>query len=99
MWETLKSNQPNSILSLEYEEFASINVEKIQKGSLYEYIVDINIYNLLEDSIVTYSMKELEKSLEFIKEKIEDLYNSYDSYSDIELNEWIDNFQDEIEEY
>lgn len=99
MWETLKLNQPNSILSLEYEGFASINVEKIQKGSLYEYIVDINIYNLLEDSIVTYSMKELEKSLEFIKEKIEDLYNSYDSYNDIELNEWIDNFQDEIEEY
>ena len=47
MWESKKSKHPTIIMSLEYEEFCLIEVEKIFKGSLPQYIINIDIYDIV----------------------------------------------------
>ena len=96
MWESKKSKHPTIIMSLEYEEFALIEVEKIFKGSLPQYIIDIDIYDVLNDSIICYELKEVQKALEVIKKEIEELYDDIPLFDDVELKKWIDDFQFEI---
>lgn len=57
MWEQKKSKHPTIILCLEYEEFAAIEVEKILKGSIPQYTINVDIYNIINDSMVLYDLK------------------------------------------
>ena len=96
MWESKKSKHPTIIMSLEYEEFCLIEVEKIFKGSLPQYIIDIDIYDILNDSIICYELKEVERALGIIKKEIEELYDDIPLFGEDELKKWVGDFQFEI---
>lgn len=94
MWAQLKSNHPSVIMKLEFEEFASIEVEKTLKGVIPQYVVNVDIYDIGSDSCVLFELKDIEKALKIIKKEIEELYNEIPLFDDSDIESWFDNFQD-----
>lgn len=94
MWEQKKSKHPTIILCLEYEEFASIEIEKILKGSIPQYTINVDVYNIINDSVILYDLKDVEKALNEIKKSIEELYEDIPLMNDDEITSWVEEFQD-----
>ena len=67
MWEQIKSKHPSLMMKLEYEEFASIEVEKTLNGIIAKYVINVEIYDICNDSCTFFDVKEVELSLKRIK--------------------------------
>ena len=99
MWEPKQIKHPSILMSLEYEEFASIEVEKRIKGAIAQFVISINIFDIIEDSVVTFDLREVEKALSCIKKQIEELYDKIPLFDDDDLDEWIESFQENLSSY
>lgn len=100
MWKQLKPSHQTVILHTEYEEFASIEVEKInsKNTSIARYVIYINIYDITEQNIDVYKLEDIEKTLIVLRKEIENLYEEIEENNVHEIEEWIDHFCDVISE-
>ena len=57
MWEQIKSKHPSVMMKLEYEEFASIEVEKTINGAISKYVINVEIYDICNDSCNSFLKK------------------------------------------
>lgn len=97
MWDILKSARTNVVMNLGYEDFATIEVEKMIKASNVDhYVINIDIYDVFETSVDIYKIKELEKALNEIKEEIEFLYDNIPLYNQDEIDEFLEDFQEKL---
>lgn len=97
MWDILKSSRANVVMNLGYEDFASIEVEKMIKSSNVDhYVINIDIFDVFETSVDIYKIKELEKALNEIKEEIEFLYDNIPLYNQDEIDEFLEDFQEKL---
>ena len=94
MWEIKKSQRNNVVMILEYQDFASIEVTKKEKGPLFEYTINVNIFDVLESQVSAYELKEVEMKLTAIKKQIEELYEDIPLFDNDELDRWITDFED-----
>ena len=69
MWEEIKSKKENAILCLEYNDFAFVEVEKIEKESINFLSVELEIYDIYHNSFMLYKMDEVSKLLNIFKTK------------------------------
>ena len=99
MWEQKKSKHPSVIVMMEYDDFASIEVEKTKKGNIFQYIVNIDVYNIYTDSAIFYDLKDIESALKVIKKQIEELYEDIPLFSDDDITNWIEDFQDIVSSF
>lgn len=97
MWDILKSTRANVIMNIGYEDFATIEVEKmIKTNNVDHYVINIDIFDVYETSVDIYKLNELEKALEIIKEEIEFLYDNIPLYNQEELDEFLESFQEKL---
>lgn len=99
MWEQIKSKHPSVMMKLEYEEFASIEVEKTISGSISKYVINVEIYDICNDSCTFFDLREVESSLKRIKKEIEELYNEIPLFDDNDLENWVEDFHDLLNEF
>jgi hypothetical protein len=99
MWNQEKPKRNNVIIYATFEDFANIEVEKRIKGSLAHYEILIHVEDICDESIDLFSLDEVTKALSFVKEKIEKLYDDIPLMEDEDLEKWIEEFEEEIEEY
>lgn len=65
MWEQVKSNKYNVIISLNYEDFAFINVEKrINNKGVTIYEINFHIEEVTDQSVELHNINEVSKILE-----------------------------------
>ncbi len=99
MWEEIKSKKENAILCLEYNDFAFVEVEKINKESINFLSVELEIYDIYHNSFMLYKMDEVSKLLNIFKTKVEELDRVIDDYSDDELDSFIDKLDDLLNDF
>ena len=100
MWEQVKSNKYNVIISLNYEDFAFINVEKrINNKGVTIYEINFHIEEVTDQSVELHNINEVSKILEQSKPLIEELYDSYDEFDDNDIYDWLDDFVNTINNY
>lgn len=99
MWEQIKSKHPSVMMKLEYEEFANIEVEKTINGAISKYVVNVEIYDICNDSCTFFDLREVESSLKRIKKEIEELYNEIPLFDDNDLENWVEDFHDLLNEF
>ena len=99
MWEQIKSKHPSVMMKLEYEEFASIEVEKNINGAISKYVINVEIYDICNDSCTFFDLREVESSLKRIKKEIEELYNEIPLFDDNDLENWVEDFHDLLNEF
>lgn len=100
MWKQNETNKSNIILSLDYNNFAFIEVEKktSNKGVLF-YEINFQIDNITNQSTVCYNIEDVKTVLENCKPSIEDLYDNIDEMSDSEIYDWLDEFVETINDF
>lgn len=99
MWEQIKSKHPSVMMKLEYEEFANIEVEKTISGAISKYVINVEIYDICNDSCIFFDLREVESSLKRIKKEIEELYNEIPLFDDNDLENWVEDFHDLLNEF
>ena len=99
MWEQIKSKHPSVMMKLEYEEFANIEVEKTISGAISKYVINVEIYDICNDSCTFFDLREVESSLKRIKKEIEELYNEIPLFDDNDLENWVEAFHDLLNEF
>ena len=99
MWEHIKSKHPSVMMKLEYEEFANIEVEKTISGAISKYVINVEIYDICNDSCTFFDLREVESSLKRIKKEIEELYNEIPLFDDNDLENWVEDFHDLLNEF
>ncbi len=99
MWETKKNTRANVIMELEYNDFASLRVEKNNQGKIPSYTLFINVYSIINEQLVFYKLEDMSDILTYIKKSIEKFYNEIDDMSDDEYDNFIDEFLQRINEY
>ena len=99
MWETKKSRKTNSILCLEFNEFALVEVEKIKKDNLNFFSIEFDIYDIYNNNFVLYKMEDITNILNIFKKEVERLYNIIDDLSDNELDDYLDKLDDLLNDY
>ena len=99
MWEQIKSKHPSVMMKLEYEEFANIEVEKTISGAISKYVINVEIYDICNDSCTFFDLREVESSLKIIKKEIEELYNEIPLFDDNDLENWVEDFHDLLNEF
>lgn len=99
MWEQIKSKHPSVMMKLEYEEFANIEVEKTISGAISKYVINVEIYDICNDSCTFFDLREVESSLKRIKKEIEELYNEISLFDDNDLENWVEDFHDLLNEF
>lgn len=100
MWEQIKTTRNNVVLNLNYEDFATIEVEKKtnNKGILF-YEISFHLEDVTDQSIICYKLAEVSKVLEKAKILIEELFVEKDDFTQEELYNWLDEFVENINEY
>ncbi len=100
-WTTKKTNLPSVMISLEYDDFATVEVEKkkMKNSSLMQYVISVEIKDLFCESFIIDDFQEVEKALKEIKTQIEILYDNLDEYDEEDLNDWCEVFSDTIQEF
>ena len=99
MWEAKKSRKANSILCLEFNEFAYIEVEKIKKENLNFFSIEFDIYDIYNNNFVLYKMEDITNILNVFKKEVERLYNIIDNLSDEELDNYLDKLDELLNDY
>ena len=99
MWEQIKSKHPSVMMKLEYEEIANIEVEKTISGAISKYVINVEIYDICNDSCTFFDLREVESSLKRIKKEIEELYNEIPLFDDNDLENWVEDFHDLLNEF
>ena len=99
MWEQIKSKHPSVMMKLEYEEFANIEVEKTISGAISKYVINVEIYDICNDSCTFFDLREVESSLKRIKKEIEELYNEIPLFDNNDLENWVEDFHDLLNEF
>lgn len=99
MWETRKSRKANSILCLEFNEFAFVEVEKIKKENLNFFSIEFDIYDIYNNNFVLYKMEDVTNILNLFKKEVERLYNIINDLSDSELDDYLDKLDDLLNDY
>ncbi len=99
MWEQIKSKHPSVMMKLEYEEFANIEIEKTISGAISKYVINVEIYDICNDSCTFFDLREVESSLKRIKKEIEELYNEIPLFDDNDLENWVEDFHDLLNEF
>ena len=99
MWEQIKSKHPSVMMKLEYEEFANIEVEKTISGAISKYVINVEIYDICNDSCTFFDLREVESSLKRIKKEIEELHNEIPLFDDNDLENWVEDFHDLLNEF
>ena len=99
MWEQIKSKHPSVMMKLEYEEFANIEVEKTISGAISKYVINVEIYDICNDSCTFFDLREVESSLKRIKKEIEELYNEIPLFDDNDLENWVEDFHVLLNEF
>lgn len=99
MWEQIKSKHPSVMMKLEYEEFATVEVEKTISGAISKYVINVEIYDICNDSCTFFDLREVESSLKRIKKEIEELYNEIPLFDDNDLENWVEDFHDLLNEF
>ena len=94
MWEIKKSQRSNVVMILEYQDFAHIEVSKKEKGPMCEYLIEVDIYDVYESSVVSYELKDVEEKLKGIKKQIEELYEDIPLFDEFQLEVWISTFEE-----
>lgn len=94
MWKQLKPTHATVILNTEFEDFASIEVEKMntKSTSIVHYVIGINIYDITEQSIDVYKGEDIERVLRTLKKEIEELYEEIADYEKEDIDDWVDRF-------
>jgi len=101
MWEKLKPTHPEVVIYTQFEDFATIEVEKktSKLSDIVHYIINVNVIDITEQTFDIYKFDDVEKALSEIRRLIEELYDEIPLYSDTEVEHWIDEFCDIIGEY
>lgn len=99
MWNVKKNTKANIVMESEFEDFASLLVEKKFKESIPYFTLDINIYDVLHEDLDFYKLDDLSNILKFVKNDIEYLYKNINTMSDDEYYSFIDDFKQKINEY
>lgn len=76
-----------------------MKLKKRTKGAISQFVISINIFDIIEDSVVTFDLKEVESVLKSIKKQIEELYDKIPLFDDDDLDEWIESFQENLSSY
>lgn len=100
MWKQIEANKTGIIISLNYNDFAYIEVEKRtnNKGVLL-YEVNFQINDVTNQSVVCYNINDVKTILENCKENIEDLYENVENMSDSDIYDWLDEFVEVINNF
>ncbi len=99
MWNTKKNLRANVVSEIEYNDFASLKIEKKVKNNITIYTLFINIYDVLEEELDFYKLEDISEILVYIKNSIEKLDREIDDLSDEEYLAWINEFKQKINEY
>ncbi len=100
MWNPVKTSRAGVILSLEYVQFATIEVEKKTNGrGITFYEIRFHIEDVTDQSVDAYQIEQVSSVLEKAKETIEDLYEEIEDLSQAEIYEWLENFVEEINDF
>ena len=100
MWNQLKPRRENIILAFEYDDFAYLEVERVNKNSVSFYTININIVNgIFDTSLVLYKMSDVTAALNYIKERVEFLDKNYEELSNDEYNKFFDDFERKLNEF
>lgn len=100
MWENVKTSRNTVILSLSYEDFATIQVEKrMRNNGMIEYEISFHIEDVHDSIISCFKLEDVEKILKVSKSLIENLYDEIDGMDDIEIDEWIEDFEDQVNDF
>ena len=100
MWENVKNSRNTVILSLSYEDFATIQVEKrMRNNGMIEYEISFHIEDVHDSLISWFKLEDVEKILKVSKSLIENLYDEIDGMDDIEIDEWIEDFEDQVNDF
>ena len=100
MWENNKSTSNTIILSMNYYDFSSIIVEKriTSKGNIY-YELKVSVDDVIEQIVDISNIDNVKTVISNIKPMIEDLYEDIIDMDDNELNLWVEDFLDQINDY
>ena len=100
MWKQIETSRNNILLYLNYEDFATIEVEKKtnNKGVTF-YEINFHIEDVTDQSVVCYKLEDVKVVLERAKDEIEEFYLDKDDYSDEEIYSWLDDFVELINEF
>lgn len=100
MWNPVKTSRAGILLSLEYERFATIEVEKKTNGrGVTFYEVRFHIEDVTDQSVNAYQIEQVSEVLGKAKEMIEDLYEDVVDLSQTEIYEWLEDFVEEINDF
>lgn len=101
MWEPRKITHPSVVAKLEFEDFALITVEKRRNKSqvVDEYEVTVDVYDICVETVYMYEFKEVEKCLTYIKEAVELLYDEIGYYTQGEVDQWVEDFENNLSQF
>lgn len=100
-WTQKKSNMPSVMMSLDLEDFASIEVEKktLKNLSIKQYVINVDVKDVYTESFIIDELSMAEKALKEIKQEIEYLYDEIADMEEDEIRDWCDNFSEIMEEF
>lgn len=101
MWNQVKPSTPNTLMVVEYEDFATIEVVKKtnKTNSITHYTFNIDIVDVTEQSIDIYKLEDIENVMTRVKAAIEELYDEIPAMSNDDIEMWIDNFLELCNDY
>lgn len=99
MWKDLKTKKSNTILCLEYEEFAYVEIDKIKKDNINFFSLELEIYDTYNNNFVLYKMDDVLKVLSVFKEEVEQLYDRFNDLSKKELDDFLDDLDEKLNNY
>ncbi len=100
IWEMNENKKSNMILDIAYGDFATIKIEKkVNNKGISFYEVEFHIEEVTDQTITTYSLKEITSVLENAKNMIEDLFDDIEEYSQKDLYDWLEDFCETINNY
>lgn len=100
MWKKENDTRHGILLSINYNKFAHIEVEKkINDVGIGIYEIRFQVKKYIETSVSSVSLDVIQDVLEDAKEMIEELYEDYKDMDEEDIEDWIDEFQDVINDY
>lgn len=99
MWNELKTKKSNTILCLEYEEFAYVEIDKIKKDNIDFFSIELEIYDIYNNNFVLYKMDDVLKVLSAFKKEVERLYDIINDLTEDELDDFLDKLDDTLNNY
>jgi hypothetical protein len=101
MWEQKKTTHVNQVVKFDFEDFATLVVEKRKNKQeiIDQYSINFEIFDVCTETVYMYDLKEVESCLKFIRTAVEKLYEEISYLNYLEIQSWVEDFEDELSAY